>query len=209
MNDKKTVYPGMPAPGTEGTQAMFVAPKKDAGKPILGFLYSVSRSAYGEYWPLYVGPNTIGRGDKNAVCLTESSVSDNHATLVIRRMQNNGANNGIFVFLQDTGSMFGTMLNGVTLDFNPKECHSGDIITIGANYELYLVLIDPEALGLKQKEEFKSVDPQPQMEAVNPPAFPQPPVGMNAGNAAKGTVPGNSATPFDGRKPTIYMPGKN
>lgn len=189
---------------------MFAAPKKDSGKPILGFLYSVSRTAYGEYWPLYVGPNTIGRGDKNAICLSEASVSDNHATLVIRRMQNNGENNGIFVFLQDTGSMFGTMLNGVTLDFNPKECHSGDIITIGANYELYLVLIDPQALDLKQKDDFKAVDTLLQMEPVPPqgPAW-QPPVGLNAGNASKGTVPGNSSTPFDGRKPTIYMPGKN
>lgn len=213
MNNNKTVYPGMPAVGAEnGNQAMFTAPKKDPGKPILGFLYSVSRTAYGEYWPLYVGPNAIGRGDKNAICLSEASVSDNHATLVIRRMQNNGENNGIFVFLQDTGSMFGTMLNGITLDFNPKECHSGDIITIGANYELYLVLIDPQSLGLTQKEDFKAVDALPQIDPVVPqnPAtwVPQQPVGLQAGDAAKGTTPGNSATPFDGRKPTIYMPSK-
>ena len=37
---------------------------------------------------------------------------------------------------------------------------------------------------------------------------PQPPVGMNAGDAPKGTQPGTSSSPFDGRKSTIYMPGK-
>ena len=29
------------------------------GKPVLGFLYSVSRTAAAEYWPLCQGPNTI------------------------------------------------------------------------------------------------------------------------------------------------------
>lgn len=30
-------------------------------KQVMGFLYSVSRSQAGEFWPLYVGPNRIGR----------------------------------------------------------------------------------------------------------------------------------------------------
>ena len=100
--------------------------------------------------------------------------------------------------------MYGTMLNGVTLDFNPRECKNGDIITIGANYELYVILIDPNALGLATKEGFQSIEAEP---AEGPGWAPNSPVGMNVGDGHKGTQPG-SGSPFDGRKATIYMPKK-
>ena len=32
-----------------------------AAVPVVGFLYSISRQGFGEYWPLHVGTNTIGR----------------------------------------------------------------------------------------------------------------------------------------------------
>lgn len=224
MSASKTVYPGVSDNGNGGFQegtptgspqhpmTQFPGlpnPKYDdkkQTKPIMGFLYSVSKTACGEFWPLYVGPNTIGRGGQCSVCLKEASVSENHANLVIRKMQNKGEKNGVFVFIQDTGSMCGTMLNGVTLDFNPKECKSGDIITIGANYELFFILVDPDAIGLAPKEDFKSTETK----LVGGPGWvPQPPIGMNAGDAPKGTQPGSSSSPFDGRKKTsIYMPKK-
>lgn len=217
MSASKTVYPGMPTSGNGGIQgnnpqhpmtqfpgmSQMPETEKGRGKPIMGFLFSVSKTAYGEYWPLYVGPNTIGRGSNCSICLKEASVSDNHATLVIRKMQNKGENNGVFVFIQDTGSMCGTMLNGVTLDFNPKECKNGDIITIGTNYELYFILVDPDSLGLAPKEDFQVSGTKVE---TGPGWVPQPPIGMNAGDAPKGTQPGTGSTPFDGRKPTIYMP---
>lgn len=167
---------------------------ESASKQVMGFLYSVSRSQAGEFWPLYVGPNRIGRSPQCDVALTEASVSENHATLVIRKMQNNGHSAGVFVFIQDTGSMYGTMLNGVTLDFNPKECKSGDIISIGENYELYFVLIDSEALGLKVKPGFKST------------VLPEDntwPAGIS-----KSTVPA-AMSPFDdSSKKTVVIPPK-
>lgn len=219
MSTSKTVYPGMSASDNGGFQTsnqqrhmtqfpgMGQNSKADnaQGKPIMGFLFSVSKTSIGEYWPLYVGPNTIGRGSDCSICLKEASVSEHHATLVIRKMQNRGENNGVLVYVQDSGSMYGTMLNGVTLDFNPKQCENGDIITIGANYELYFILVDTESLGLSTKNEFKNVE----IVAESGPGWvPQPMVGMNAGDAPKGTQPGTSQTPFDGRKPTIYMPKK-
>lgn len=221
MNTSQTVYPGMPAngspfqPGNPANQHPMTqfpggndgaASGKETGKPIMGFLYSVSKTANGEYWPLYVGPNTIGRGGSCAIKLKEATVSENHATLVIRKMMNNGEKEGIFVFVQDTGSTVGTMLNGVTLNFSPKECKNGDIITIGANYELYLILVDPDAVGLAPKEDFKSVEVKSD---INVPAWgATPPMGVNTGNQPKGTQPGAGSSPFDGRKPTIYMPKK-
>lgn len=219
MSASKTVYPGMSVSDNVGFQGnnqqhpMTQFPgmgqnretNNNQGKPIMGFLFSVSKTPFGEYWPLYVGPNTIGRGGKNSICLEEASVSDNHATIVIRKMLNKGENSGVFVFIQDTGSMYGTMLNGVTLDFNPKECKNGDIITIGANYELYFILVDTESLGLSPKEDFERIDTTPESGSG---WVPQPMVGMSVGDAPKGTQPGTGSTPFDGRKPTIYMPKK-
>lgn len=162
----------------------------------MGFLYSVSRTSLGEYWPLYAGPNRIGRSSSCEVSLQEASVSENHATLVVRKMQNNGESAGVFVYLQDTGSVNGTMLNGVTLDFNPKECKSGDIISIGEYYELYFVLIDPDSLGLKTKAGFKSTADE---------GAQQFPTGLFT-QSYKGTMPGNSSSPFnDNSKKTVFV----
>lgn len=218
---KGTIYPGMPTNAS--------APVKNSssnGKPIMGFLFSVSRTPLGEYWPIYFGPNNIGRDEANPVCLHEATVSFNHATLVVRKMQHQGENNGIFVFVQDTGSTCGTMLNGDTLDFSPRECKSGDVITIGENYELLLIIINPEAAGLSAKESFQSTEkaaasPAPQVQGWAPS---QNGIGMQAGDMHKGTLPGTSGfgtpaqgpaqfsqpsnNPFESRKATIYMPNK-
>lgn len=43
------------------------------GKPVVGFLYSISRQGIGEYWPLYQGQNTIGSSPKCDVCLREGT----------------------------------------------------------------------------------------------------------------------------------------
>ena len=35
--------------------------ERPSQKPIIGFLYSISRSGHGEFWPLRIGSNSIGR----------------------------------------------------------------------------------------------------------------------------------------------------
>ena len=52
-------------------------------RPVIGFLYSVSRTAGGEYWPVCLGENTIGRADDCDVCLKEMTVSEHHAIRLI------------------------------------------------------------------------------------------------------------------------------
>ncbi len=150
-NYNGTVFPGM--------KQAFSAPSagKELHKPIMGFLYSVSRTANGEYWPLYLGPNSIGRAATSAINLAEATVSDNHAQIVVREMQNPDS---VLVFIQDTQSTCGTTLNGSTLGFNPEECHNGDIIRIGEHYEFYLILIDVKSLGLKPSPDFLPVNKQ-------------------------------------------------
>ena len=115
-------------------------------------------------------------------------------------MQNQGEDAGLFVFIQDVGSMCGTLVNGVTLDFNPKECKNGDIITIGENYELYFILVDPKSLGLAPKDKFKEIaSPTVQDEWTAP-------VNMFSGNINKGTLSGDGSTSLEGRMATIYKP---
>ena len=112
------------------------------------------------------------------------------------------------VFIQDTLSTYGTMLNGETLDSHPRECNNGDIITFGANYELYFILVDSDALGLAPKADFIKIETAPAPAPVNPGWMHQQ-VGMSTGDAHKGTLPGTGSSPFDGKKPTMYMPGNN
>ncbi len=141
-----THFPGMDAGVRGGTMAA-----TETHKPVMGFLYSVSRTACGEYWPLYMGLNTIGRSTTCSVRLSEATISDNHAEIVIRQMKNPDS---VLVSIQDARSTCGTLLNGSSLGFDAQECHNGDIITIGEHYELYFVLIDTKALGLDVRTDF-------------------------------------------------------
>lgn len=120
-------------------------------KPIVGFLYSISKSNVGEFWPLHIGPNFIGRSPKCDVCLKEGTVSENHATLVIRVMKNPEK---VIASVCDSSSTIGTMINGESLGFDQRECMNGDIITIGAHYDLLFILIDAKQIGLKVCTEF-------------------------------------------------------
>lgn len=157
-----THYPGMNVNPVGNT------PSADTThKPIMGFLYSISRTGAGEYWPLYMGLNTIGRATNCSVRLSEATISDNHAEIVIRQMKNPDC---VLVSIQDARSTCGTLLNGSSLGFDAHECHNGDIITIGEHYELYFILINAKALGLKVREDFVSVGGQ--MGVATP--YPQP-----------------------------------
>lgn len=151
-----TVVPGMKQnaeserPGGPRNQD-YSSPRPQAGKPILGFLYSISRQGIGEYWPLYQGPNTIGSSPTCNICLREATVSSQHAVLMVRKLKNPDKT---IASLEDTRSTNGTMLNGESLSFTQVECKNGDIIAVGESYELVVFLIDVKALGLKVAENF-------------------------------------------------------
>lgn len=119
-------------------------------KPVIGFLYSISKSSSGEFWPLRIGSNTIGRVDCN-VSLGEATVSEQHAVLVVQQMKNPEK---IIAWINDSGSTCGTMINGESLGFDRRECFNGDIITIGEHYDLYFILIDAKQIGLNVCRDF-------------------------------------------------------
>lgn len=122
-------------------------------KPVIGFLYSISRSASGEYWPLRIGSNTIGRSGDCNISLEEATVSERHAVLVVQQMKNPEK---VIAWINDSGSTCGTMINGESLGFDRRECFNGDIITIGEHYDLYFILVDAKQIGLNVCRNFIS-----------------------------------------------------
>jgi pSer/pThr/pTyr-binding forkhead associated (FHA) protein len=138
-----------PAPSPQTRKAV------QPGKPIVGFLYSISRTRVGEFWPLQMGRNTIGQAEDSDILLAEGTVSSNHAVIVTRQIKS-----GIIAAITDSQSTNGTMINGEPIGFSAEECHDGDIITIGNNYELVLILIDAEKRGLKVSQDFIPVEVQ-------------------------------------------------
>lgn len=158
-----TYVPGMGGPRQQkssydanGTQYMSGEPQRKtvgSGKPMVGFLYSVSRTAMGEFWPLQIGKNTIGQRPSSDVFLPEATVSGDHAVIVLRQVKD-----GIIAAITDSTSTNGTKINGEIIGFQPVECHNGDIITIGNSYELLFILIDADRLNLKVAEDFAAID---------------------------------------------------
>lgn len=152
-----TVVPGMSeAQGVapSGDTTPISQPKKavHSGKPVVGFLYSVSRTPLGEFWPVQMGKNTIGQSVDSDIILAEATVSTNHAVIITRM-----GKNGIIAAIKDTESTNGTFINGEPIDFSAEECHNGDIITIGSNYQFLFILIDAAQLGLSTNKDFISV----------------------------------------------------
>ena len=156
-----TIVPGMQDAGlgNENIQERASAPQKNyarvvqSGKPIVGFLYSVSRTPLGEFWPIQMGKNTIGQSSDNDIVLLEGTISSKHAVIVTRQ-----GKNGIIAAIKDTESTNGTFINGEPIDFSAEECHDGDKITIGNNYQFLFILIDSAKLGLTTSTNFIAVE---------------------------------------------------
>ncbi len=199
-----TVVPGMMnSPIPDPTVAS--QPKKvlNTGKPTVGFLYSVSRTPLGEYWPLQMGRNTIGQSFESDIMLLEGTVSQNHAVIITR-----AGKNGIIAAIKDTESTNGTLINGEPIDFEATECHNGDVITIGNNYQFLFILIDAASIGLAPNKDFIPVDAmQPEEEPLDDaPSFENEtgiPAGgftpYNDGTASWG-APAGSTVGLDGSK---------
>lgn len=145
---RQSASPAQTRPGVSGKPIV-------SGKPVVGFLYSVSHTAAGEYWPLHIGQNTIGQSPDSDIVLSEGTVSADHAVLVVRKMKKPEK---VIASLSDARSTNGTMINGESLGFAAVECHNGDVITVGDNYELYLILIDAPTLGLSVSENFIEIE---------------------------------------------------
>lgn len=148
---------GTAFPGMEGdlTHKRRTDERSQNQKPIIGFLYSVSRTIVGEYWPLHYGQNVIGSSPESDIILPEATVSRKHAVLHINKMKKPEK---IEATIADCQSTNGTMLNGNSVSVvRPLECVNGDIITIGECYELFFILVDLVANGLNPSDKFMAI----------------------------------------------------
>lgn len=150
----ETYVPGMQqnAPGVSENKSLN---QQHDATPVVGFLYSISRKGIGEYWPLHLGTNTIGRSNECDIVLRERSVSERHATLSIKQMK---TTHKLIASIRDTGSKNGMYLNEEELDYDNHTCKNNDIITVGTSYKLLLLLIDAEQYGLSVAEDFVPVE---------------------------------------------------
>lgn len=150
MADKGTTIPGM---GNFNEPSNQPSQNVTPGKPIIGFLVSVSRTEAGEYWVLYQGQNSVGSGPNCNVVLPEASVSGVHAILAAHRNPNN--DNKLNVGIIDRGSSNGTIVNDNYIGFEACQCKNGDKIKIG-NYELLLLLFDVVEYKMTKVDNFIS-----------------------------------------------------
>lgn len=138
---------------TTGRQETTTRRNSNPTKPVIGFLYSVSRTRMGEFWPLQQGRNIIGKDNDCDIVLSEGTVSSEHAVIVIRQ-----GKNGLIAAIRDGDSTNGTRINGEPIDFGAEELHNGDLITIGTHYQLLFILIDAEKIGLNVCKEFVAIE---------------------------------------------------
>lgn len=149
-----TIVPNMNvyAPKVEAHGSMN---EKKPQVPVVGFLYSISRQGVGEFWPLHIGSNKIGRTADCEVCLAEQTVSERHASLNIKQLKSTGK---ILASIRDEGSKNGIYVNDEELDYDAHEVKHQDVITIGDNYKLLVLLIDAKDMGLSVAENFQPVE---------------------------------------------------
>ena len=151
---KSTFFSGMDQASEQQSKSQArpsAFPRQHQGKPVVGFLYSISKTLAGEYWPLHIGQNTIGSSAECDIVLSEATVSQEHAVLVVRKLKNPEK---VIASLSDARSTNGTIRNGQSLGFTAEECFNGDIITFGDNYTCLLILVDAGAVGLSHSNTF-------------------------------------------------------
>ena len=172
--ERMTQIPGL----THDIQEVKPALPSLIGKPIRGFLYSISRGVVGEFWPLRQGKNTIGSSPNCDICLPEATVSEEHASITMRILETQGKT---IASLKDTDSTNGTKINGADVDFDANAIKNGDIIRFGLNYECLLILIDTKEAGLKVAKDFLPID-ESSMQDDSAPIF------YERGKSATGTI---------------------
>lgn len=169
----KTIYGGTPAgdqppgkpPAPAGKGTVLMAGAGNTSRivqenPLTGFLVSFSKSTTGECWELREGNlYVIGKAGDADIRLPEKAVSDHHATLQIRR--SNDEEKKLMIVITDTNSTNGTVVNGKDIGINGHVSlqHHDRILT--GHYELVFIQIDQEHLQLTPNDQFREDNASP------------------------------------------------
>lgn len=164
----KTVIAGAPRPQQEQQQSQnsraasasnrATNDLKLQARPLAGILYSVSRLATGEIFPVYVGRNTIGNEPSCDICLPEASVSPNHALLLIRKIKLEDGTTHVTMNISDPESQYGTFINDQRLEDDVEPIVAGDILQFGQAYQLLFIPVDAEQSGLIPSPYFQATE---------------------------------------------------
>lgn len=196
MTANGTYVPGMhvnaPSDQQSASQSSVATPV-NRDEAVVGFLYSVSRKGIGEYWPLHLGANTIGRSETCNICLKELTVSDKHAVINIKKLKTTDV---LIASIRDEGSKNGMFLNEEELDYDNHSCKNGDIITVGSNYQFLLILINTSQYGLKIAEGFQAIPEKAMPKAALHSSFDSETVYKKKSHTIEGTVDLGGNSPF-------------
>ena len=95
-------------------------------------------------------------------------MSDHHCEILVR-LQRKG--DRLIAGIRDTGSRNGTLLNDEDLNYDMHNCVNEDVITVGFNYRMVLLLVDPAKYGLGAAPDFQAaaqqMPPMPSMPDMN------------------------------------------
>jgi len=123
-------------------------------RKLVGYFTSYSKTLKGESWNIYEGRNLIGKSNECDITLSEATISEKHAMLVVRQ---NADTKELMFAIADQQSSNGTFLNSRDTAYQTVLCKHGDIVKIG-EYHLLLFCIDTIKLGLSKNENFKSLE---------------------------------------------------
>lgn len=118
---------------------------------IAGVLFSISKSLFGEIYPVYMGYNSIGRDRECDIRLQEETVMPAHAYIHVVRDEISGEYSASF---SDSGSDNGSAINGSDARYETLSLNDGDIIDIGEHYRFIFRLFNPGILPLFENEDF-------------------------------------------------------
>ncbi|GEM_PF-2410021 len=133
------------------------AAQGEGKRALVGFLFSYSNTATGEFWPLFEGKNTIGSSANNDIILLEAGVSEMHASVFVIKKRDETS---LDFRIQDAGSSNSTIVDKQQLfagDVTPLKERS--VVSIGG-YTLIATLVDYAAEQLVPNPGFESREPE-------------------------------------------------
>ncbi len=102
-------------------------------RKLIGWLVTYDKDPNGIDFRLYEGRTRIGRNDNNDVVIKEEGVSDSHAVILYRTVDN-------VLVIQDQLTTNGTFVNGKSIGTSATDLHDNDKIKIGVvNFKLKIV----------------------------------------------------------------------
>lgn len=128
-------------------------------RPIVGILFTVSKTANGEVYPLYLGRNIVGYAEGCDIRLRETTVSAQHAVIVVRRVKTTMGER-LVASLTDYGSTNGTFINDKTIDYDTYVLENHDVLGFGAAYRLAFVMLNSSDLHLEVAQHFEALELQ-------------------------------------------------